>query len=203
MGIKGAQLYSVLRIRMIQLVFYYLLICERQWILTRRRNNSTRLFVVHNYIIKYVSRENRNNYGWHHIILYMLFIDECIYAYWLLQQLFGIAMLGSVETIISLKLRFQSFWLIVTSRREIQSWAMAKLAEIFLFSVAFITCVRSDEVQAKNENVVFWGDLSTKIILGISRAKTGFPLITRSFEVTYPEVFIYIAVWKYDFFFAP
>lgn len=69
--------------------------------------------------------------------------------------------------------------------------AMAKLAEIFLSLVALVICVQSDVVQPKNENVVFWGDLSTKIILGSSRAKTGFPLITRSFEVTYPEVFIY------------
>lgn len=67
---------------------------------------------------------------------------------------------------------------------------MAKLAKISLVLVALvIICVQSDVVQIRNENVEFWGDLTTKTIRGISIAKTGFPFFTRSFVVTYPEVF--------------
>lgn len=33
-----------------------------------------------------------------------------------------------------------------------------------------------------------WGDLTTKIILGSSKAKFGIPFITRTVEVSYPNV---------------
>lgn len=61
---------------------------------------------------------------------------------------------------------------------------MASMQTFAISIICVIFCAQIADVKTSE----IWGDLSTKVILGTTKAKFGIPFITRSFEIIYPDV---------------